>query len=48
MLSALFIELEVVETTPELEEIQFLVLKPATLETGVVIQVPLFVNEEIE
>ena len=41
-----FIELEVVETTPGIRgDTASGGSKPATLETGVVVQVPLFVNE---
>lgn len=44
----MFMELKVVETTPGVrgDTAQGGATKPATLETGLVLQVPLFVNEE--
>ncbi|HVT62093.1 MAG TPA: elongation factor P, partial [Legionellaceae bacterium] len=43
----LFMELKVVETTPGIrgDTAQGGATKPATLETGLVLQIPLFVNE---
>ncbi len=39
-----FVELEVAETDPSSKELATNVQKPATLETGAEIRVPLFIN----